>query len=311
MTVVLSVLAAAPAPAPAWGTVLTTWRTTWAAEVAVTAIAALYLRTALRVGGWPVARTVAFVAALAVAIVTVDSGITTYAPRSYSVHAVMILLLAIVVPALWVAGRPLELLARGGSERAATRLDRVRGSLVVRTLTAAPTVLLVYTAVVVSTGLADIPEVLDEPIALAAGMLFFHTALGLDRRPERPSFGLRLLLVLGAAGVGTVVGTLLMSAPATLLPAFRVEDVHLGGAITLTIGGALLTVIMVSLGWRWVTSRSMRLDADPWSGERGPGGPGSGPLDSGTLGPGTPGPGTLGPDGPGGSARLPREDRPT
>lgn len=266
MSAMLGALAAGgPATGPTWSTVLGTWRTTWGAELAVTALAALYLRTALRVGGWPVARTVSSSGALAVVVVAVDSGVGVYAPTTFAVRVVMHLALLVVVPALWVAGRPLELLRHGGSARLSAVLDRLRGGAVSRALTWPPAALVLWALVVVLTHLTAFPvavatepaaAVLDPLLCLGAGLLLLHTALGLDRCPERPSYAVRFSLLLLAAGVLTAVGVVLAAAPAAVLPGLAPDDVRRGGTILGAAGDGLLVLIMLALGHRWVGGRA-------------------------------------------------------
>lgn len=257
---------AAATPGPAWSAVLGTWHATWPAEVAVTALAALYLRTVLRVGGWPVLRTVSALSALAVVVVAVDSGIRTFAPRSSAVHAVLILLLLVVVPALWVAGRPIELLGRGSSERASATLARWRRGRVARVGTFPVTVLVGYALVVALTHLAPVRgavaaspavAVLEQLVFLGAGLLFFAAALG------HPSPAVRSGLLLAAAAVGTVVGVLARTSGA-LMSTSAPDDVRLGGTILWAGGDAVLLLIMVVVGFRWLADRSARgADAAP------------------------------------------------
>ena len=239
--------AAAPAPGPAWSTVFTTWRTTWGAEIVVTALAALYLRAALQVPGWPVVRTVSALGALAVAIVTVDSGIGLHAPRSFPVDVLMQLLLIVAVPALWVAGRPLELLERASSERVSAALHRFRHGAAARTLTAPPTVLALSTLVVVLTHLIAVPVAVVQLLCLGAGLLFLHTALGLDRRSGHLRAAPRFLLMLAWIGVNTAVGLALVVAPTALVPIFPPGDVRLGGAMTCVIGDGAMLMIMAAM----------------------------------------------------------------
>lgn len=172
----------------------TTWHTTWGVELVVTALAALYLRTALRLRGWPVRRTVSALAALAVVVVTVDSGLDA-GPAG---RVVPQLLFLVAVPALWLAGRPLELLRRDAPARTAAALDRLRGHGVVRLLAAPPTVLVALALVVVLTlATSRVPGARAQVLALGAGLLFFSTALA----PARSCASRIVLLVLGAVVV--------------------------------------------------------------------------------------------------------------
>ncbi|MCD2193741.1 cytochrome c oxidase assembly protein [Actinomycetospora endophytica] len=229
---------------------LTTWRTTWGAELVVTALAALYLRSVLHVGGWPLIRTVSAMAALVAAVVAVDSGVGIRAPRSFAVGVVLQLLLTVVVPALWVAGRPVELVRRGCSERTASRLDQL--GRIARTVAGPAVALVVYALVVVLTRLTTFPvavaaspvlSVLQQLVWLGAGLLFFRAALA-------PSYTVRFSLLTAATVVTIAVGGILASSSAGSAPTFAPDDVHRGGTILWAAGGGLLVVITAALGVR-------------------------------------------------------------
>jgi cytochrome c oxidase assembly factor CtaG len=241
--------------------VLTTWHTTWGAEVVVTALAAFYLRATLHAVGWPVLRTVSAMAALAVVVVTVDSGLGTGASHSVAVGVVAQLLLCSAAVPLWVAGRPVELLRRGSSERVAAALDRVRDAGVVRVLTSVPAVLVLYALVLVLTRLTAFPVavasspplgVLEQLGWLGAGLLVFGTTLDRSRGPAG------LLVLIGAAAVTTAVGLVLAAVPAVLVPVFSPDDVHRGGTILWAAGDGLLLAVAVAVGCRWVAHRPSR-----------------------------------------------------
>lgn len=241
--------------------VLTTWHTTWGAEVVVTALAAFYLRTTLHAGGWPAIRTVSAMAALAVVVVTVDSGVGVGASRSVAVGVAAQLLLTSVAVPLWVAGRPLELLRRGCSARVSATLDRVRKAAAIRVLTSPPAVLVIYAVVLVLTRLTAFPVaaatspalgVLEQIAWPAAGLLVFGTALA----PARGPVG--LLVLGGAAAVTAAVGLVLAGVPAVLLPAFSPDEVHRGGTTLWVAGDGLLLVVAAALGCRCVARRPSR-----------------------------------------------------
>jgi cytochrome c oxidase assembly factor CtaG len=241
--------------------VLTTWHTTWGAEVVVTALAAFYLRATLHAGGWPVLRTVSAMAALAVVVVTVDSGLGTGASHSVAVGVVAQLLLSSVAVPLWVAGRPVELLRRGSSARVWAALDRVRDAAVVRVLTSAPVVVVLYALVLVLTRLTAFPVavasspplgVLEQLGWLGAGLLVFGTALDRSRDPAG------LLVLIGAAVATTAVGLVLAAVPPVLVPVFSPDDVHRGGTILWAAGDGLLLAVAVAVGCRWVARRTSR-----------------------------------------------------
>ncbi len=262
-----------PAPGPAWVDVLTTWEVAWGVDVVLVVLGALYLTGAVWHGSWPVRRTASFLGALAAAALTWNSGIAVFGHGAFAVHMVMHLMLIMVVPALWVAGHPLELLRhhlRGGAAR---RFDAAAASRMARGVTFPATVLVVYAAVIVLTHLTGFMEAMatsmalhhtEQALYLVAGLLFFHTAIGVDVLPHRPAYFARFVLMLIAMGVDTLVGVVLMLVPASMFPAYDLEGVHLGGAIMWVGGDGLMMVIMVLLGRLWVSDPSGRVDFGPW-----------------------------------------------
>jgi cytochrome c oxidase assembly factor CtaG len=262
-----------PTPGPAWVDVLTTWQPAWAIDAILVVLGALYLTAAARHGSWPVRRTASFLAALAAAVLTFNSGIAVFGHEAFAVHMVMHLMLIMVIPAFWVAAHPLELLRDRLHGAPARAFDAVVGSRVARAVTFPATVLVVYAAVVVLTHLTGFMEAMagsmalhhtEQVLYLVAGLLFFHTAIGVDVLPRRPAYFARFVLMLIAMGVDTLVGVVLMLAPATMFPSYDLEGVHLGGGIMWVGGDALMMVIMVLLGRMWVSDPSGRVDFGPW-----------------------------------------------
>lgn len=261
-------------PGPSWWTVLTTWRPSWGVDLLLLVLLAAYL-VAARCGPdrWPVHRTASFVGALAGLVLTFDSGVDVFGHGSFAVHMVMHLLLIMVVPALWVGGHPLELARRGLHGRAAARWDAARDSRAARALTFPLTVLGAYALVVVLTHLTGFMEAMaaspplhrvEQVLYLAAGLLFFSTALGVDAGPTRPSYFMRFVLMLVAMGVDTLVGVVLMLSPRSPFPSYLADDVHLGGALMWVAGDGLMMLIMVLLGRLWVSDTTARVDFGPW-----------------------------------------------
>jgi cytochrome c oxidase assembly factor CtaG len=262
-----------PTPGPAWSDVLATWEPAWGLDLVLAVLAALYLVGAVRHGSWPVRRTASFLAALAAAAVTWNSGIAVFGHSAFAVHMVMHLMLIMVVPAFWVAGHPLELLRSSLSGRSASAFDAAVASRVARAVTFPGTVLVAYAATIVLTHLTGFMQVMagsmalhdgEQALYLVVGLLFFHTAIGVDVHPNRPAYFVRFVLMLLAMGVDTLTGVVLMLAPATMFPAYDVEGVHLGGAIMWVGGDALMMVIMVALGRLWTSDPSGRVDFGPW-----------------------------------------------
>ncbi|MEJ2869316.1 cytochrome c oxidase assembly protein [Actinomycetospora sp. OC33-EN08] len=260
-------------PGPAWADVFTTWSPAWGVNVVLLVLVVLYLGAARRHGAWPVRRTVSFLAAIASAVVTWNSGIAVFGHAAFAVHMVMHLMLIMVVPAFWVAAHPLELLRACLPDRAGARFDAVLDSRASRALFFPGTVLVVYALVVVLTHLTGFMEAMassmalhysEQALYLVAGVLFFHVAIGVDLLPNRPAYFVRYVLMAVAMGVDTLVGVVLMQAPATMFPSYDLEGVHLGGALMWVGGDGLMMVIMVLLGRLWVSDSSAKVDFGPW-----------------------------------------------
>lgn len=262
-----------PTPGPAWADVLTTWSPAWGVNVVLLVLAVLYVVAARRHGAWPARRTASFLAALAGAVVTWNSGIAVFGHAAFAVHMVMHLMLIMVVPAFWVAAHPLELLRSALPERAGAHFDAALDSRASRALFFPGTVLVFYALVVVLTHLTSFMEAMagsmalhysEQALYLVAGVLFFHVAIGVDLLPNRPAYFVRYVLMALAMGVDTLVGVVLMQAPATMFPSYDLEGVHLGGALMWVVGDGLMMVIMVLLGRLWVSDASARVDFGPW-----------------------------------------------
>ncbi|GAA4796982.1 hypothetical protein GCM10023200_36410 [Actinomycetospora chlora] len=261
---------------PGWGVLLTTWRPSWVVDVLVLVAALAYaagVRRAARAGEpWPLGRTAAFGAALAGLVVTFDSGVAVYGHDSFGVHMIMHLMLIMVVPALWVAGGPLELARRVGSPRVRVLVDSLAGR-IGRAVFHPATVFVVYTLVVVLTHLTTFMQAmagspalhhLEQVLYLGAGLLFFATALGADATPSRPSFLGRFALMMLAMGVDTLVGVVLLLAPRTPFPAYELADVRVGGAIMWAGGDALMMLLIVVLARWWVRAAGQGPELGPW-----------------------------------------------
>jgi putative membrane protein len=262
---------------PGWDALLTTWRPSWLIDAVVVVAAITYvigLRRAPRRGiRWSTVRVVAFAAALIGLVVTFDSGVGEFSHPSFGVHMVMHLMLIMVVPALWVAGGPLELARRVGSERTRALIESVNASRAARGLFHPVTVLVVYTLVVFLTHLTEFMQAMagsmalhhvEQALYLGAGLLFFATALGADATPSRPSFLGRFVLMMLAMGVDTLVGLVLLLAPRSPFPAYGLADVRLGGAIMWAGGDGLMMLLIVALAGWWIRAAGDRPDLGPW-----------------------------------------------
>lgn len=95
-------------------TLATSWRPNAVVLVVVAVAVAAYVtaaRTSYDASGraWPRPRTACFVAGAVVAVLTLCSGVATFAPVLLSVHVAQLLLVLLVVPPLLLLGRPVQL----------------------------------------------------------------------------------------------------------------------------------------------------------------------------------------------------------
>src|ERR1700760_574996 len=107
-------------PPLTWASALGTWRLAPVTDVVVLVAAVLYLRRALRTPAWPVGRIAAFLGALAVLALTLQSSIDAYGQELFWLHMIEHLLLIMAVPVLVILGQPVRL-ACTGSDRVAVR----------------------------------------------------------------------------------------------------------------------------------------------------------------------------------------------
>ncbi|MHC1559110.1 cytochrome c oxidase assembly protein [Actinomycetospora sp. C-140] len=262
---------------PGWGALLTTWQPSWAVDAVVLVAAVAYGAGVRRAGRaeipWPRGRTVAFAAALVGLVLTFDSGIAVGSHASFGVHMVMHLMLIMVVPALWVAGGPAELLRLAGPPRGRAAVESFNASRVGRGMFHPATVLVVYGLVVALTHLTGFMQAmadsmalhhLEQALYLGAGLLFFATALGADATPSRPSFLGRFALMMLAMGVDTLVGLVLLLSPRSPFPAYELTDVRVGGALMWAGGDALMMLVIVVLARWWVRSSGRGPELGPW-----------------------------------------------
>lgn len=245
--------------------------TTWALDSLVItlliAAAALYLYGVGRVARahptspWPPSRTGSFLAGLVVIAVATMSSVGAYDDVLFWVHMVQHLLLIMVAPALLVAGRPATLLLHTSGNPTHTLAKRALRSRVATAVTFPPLVALAYAATIAVTHLTGLANLtLEHPLLhegehvlyLMVGYLYFLLLFGDEPIRWRLSFGDRMALL----GVGmladTVTGLVLLTTRAELFPAYAaahqdwgpglVADLHIGGAVMLIGGNAIMLV---------------------------------------------------------------------
>jgi cytochrome c oxidase assembly factor CtaG len=226
---------------------------------------------------WPVGRSLAFAAGLALLVVTLNSALAVYDMTLFSAHMLEHLLLLMVVPAFLVLGRPLTMLLETHPSGSLRRLvDRPAMSY----LFAAPTAFGTYVVVIVGTHLTGfMGYVMAHPWAgqvehvlyLVAGVQFFTAAVGNAPVRWRLSFPGRLLMVMLAMAVDAFVGIVLMQSVvpiATLAhPGWgptMINDTHLGGALMWVVGDGLMALVPVALYIGWARHSEAKPETPGW-----------------------------------------------
>ncbi|WP_284740361.1 cytochrome c oxidase assembly protein [Amycolatopsis sp. RTGN1] len=264
-------------PPLTWSTLLTEWDLPVPAVVLLAAVAVGYVAAAVRRTGWPWGRTVAFLAGTGLAVFAVGGAVNAYSAALFSMHMAQHLLLIMVVPALLLLGRPLDLV-QGRPRRV---LGRAARPLAVATHPAVG--FAGYVVVVVGTHLTPfLQSALTSPLAhgveellyLGSGLLLLLPLVGV--RPGRPPLShlARLVVLFGAMVVDAVVGVVVMMTPAEPFPAYAavvrdwgpglVEDLHWGGAAMWVGGDALMAALAVFVIGRWMSAMDRGDDLGSW-----------------------------------------------
>lgn len=230
---------------------------------------------------WPVGRTLAFAAGLAVCAYATNGSIAVYDMALFSSHMLGHLALVMLAPALLVAGRPLRLAVEASSEPTAQRIERIATGRVVSLLTAPPVALACYAGVIVGSHLTGIMDTImrntaagqvEHLVYLVVGYQFFVLVVGDEPIRWRLSTPARWGLLAIAMAVDTFTGIVLMQAttpiqmhPPAGLQVDPLADTHTGGAIMWFGGDAIMAAVMTLLviGWLRTSGRSLR-DRSSW-----------------------------------------------
>jgi putative copper resistance protein D len=222
---------AAVTPAPSWSELLTGWWFDPAAALLIGLAGTLYLIGTRRLGRrgrvWSGARTAAFMAALAAAVVATQSGIARYEEARFSIHMTQHVLLGLVVPLLVVLSAPLTLALQTGHPRTRRTLRSVLHSspgrvlahpLVGWSLFGGGLVVLYLTPMLDVAARNDLVHLGVHTHMVAAALLFLVPLVGIDALPRRFPHPARLLALLVAVPFHTVVALALLSASSPIAP---------------------------------------------------------------------------------------------
>ena len=253
-------------------TAFTGWQFAPVVTAIVAVLAVLYLVGIVRVRRrhpvrpWPLLRSAAFYAGLAVIVIATQSSIGAYDDVLFSVHMVQHLLLIMVAPVLLVLGRPVTLLLHASRNPLHSWTKAVIRSRVVTVLTFPPVAAFIYAATIIGTHLTGFMNVTlqheqihnaEHVVYLLAGYIYFLPLIGSEPIRWRMSFPSRFLLLALSMPVDTFVGVVLLQANRELFPAYLttgrtwgptpLDDLHLGGAIMWVGGDAIMFALMVGV----------------------------------------------------------------
>lgn len=216
---------------------------------------------------WPIGRTLAFLAGLAVCALATNGSIAVYDQVLFTAHMVGHLALLMVAPALLMWGRPLTLALAASSESRRVRIERVARGRVVSLLTAPPVALASYTVAIVGSHLTGLMDTImrttwagqvEHLVYVLVGCQFFSLVVGDEPIRWKLSSPARWLLLAVAMAVDTFTGVVLLQGtravamlPSSGLNVSALSDTHTGGAIMWFGGDAIMAVVMVALvvGW--------------------------------------------------------------
>ncbi|MGI8557764.1 MAG: cytochrome c oxidase assembly protein [Solirubrobacteraceae bacterium] len=270
---------------PGWPDVFERWQADPGLLFALLLTAALYVvgvRAARRRGsdprrGWPLSRTVAFLAGLAAVGVALEAGLDGYSGDLLSVHMVQHLVLGLVAAPLLLAGAPVSLALRSLPGDARRCLARALRGPTARVLSHPGTGLLALGVSMLLTHLTplygwalDHPLVHDAEHALyLGGGLLFWAVLVAPGPPVRRLSGIGQVLYLSLGmPLMSIPGVVLEADPAAryhqyLGPARRLgvsalSDQRLAGALMWMAGALAMGIIGLSIAWRALVAEERR-----------------------------------------------------
>ena len=227
---------------------------------------------------WPVGRTVGWLAGLVVLVWVTSGGPSAYAELLFSAHMVAHMVLAMVVPLLLVVGAPVTLAvrtlprrrdgSRGPREWLLVLVHSRWARLVSHPLVAAAifavSLLVFYYSPLFELALdTHLGHELMQVHFLASGYLFASAIIGVDPGTDRPSYPLRLLLLLATMAFHAFFGVTLMSGNSLLAASWfsslglgvdALADQQTGGGIAWGIGEFPTLVLAAVLAVQWSRS---------------------------------------------------------
>ncbi|GAB3679505.1 cytochrome c oxidase assembly protein [Angustibacter aerolatus] len=262
--------------------------TAWRPDLLWCSIAAVLLTTYLvgaarmrrRGDGWPVGRTVAWVAGCLVLVYATSGAPGIYGRVLFSAHMLGHMTMSMVVPPLLVLGAPVTLALRSLQRRTDgtlgprewlleivhSRLLRVLGNpLVAAGLFAVSLIAFYYSPLFGLALKTHTGHVLMHVHFLLTGYLFASVLIGVDPGPPRPAYPLRLLLLFATMAFHAFFGVTLMQGNQLLAPdvlaalgrtwgVSPLADQQRGGAVAWGVGELPVIALGMGLTLAWVRS---------------------------------------------------------
>lgn len=270
---------------PSWLDALESWQPDPGLLLGLALTATLYLLGVRRAGrrggqhrsGWPLTRTVAFLASLAAVAVALESGLDGYAEELLSIHMVQHLVLALVAAPLLLAGAPVTLALRSLPRDPRRWLARALRGPRARVISHPGTGLLALGVSMLLTHLTPLYGwALEHPLVhdaehllyLGCGLLFWAVLVA-PGPPVRRVDGMAQVLYLSVGmPLMSAVGVVLEAdptarfnqylAPARRLGVSALSDQRLAGALMWIAGGLAMGVIGLSIAWRALVAEERR-----------------------------------------------------
>lgn len=262
-------------PALTLSRVFLAWRLDVFALLVVLALGGGYLLGVLRLRRqdrqWPMPRTVAFCAGLALYVVVTMSFLGVYSPVLFWVRATQNILTLMIIPLLLSLGAPLSLTLAAASQRVAGRLRRWGRATAARALTFPLIVTVLLIAPLLVLYLSPLYELtlryalIDEAVRLAilgCGFVYFWTRLRLDPTPREDPHLVSFAISLTDAIVDATLGLVLWFGPLIAAgyyealarpwgPDLRLDQII--GAGVVWIGGDIAGLpFVITLFTRWM-----------------------------------------------------------
>ncbi|WP_084216588.1 cytochrome c oxidase assembly protein [Pseudonocardia spinosispora] len=267
---------------PTLSRILFDWRFDLLFGTAALVAAALYLlavrRLARRGDGWPVGRTVSWIAGCAVVLIATSSGIGRYSPAMFSMHMAEHMMLAMLAPILLVLAAPVTLALRalpvsgkdappGPREWLLAAVHSTPARWLTHPLVTLPlfvgTYYLLYFSGLFEAALPSHPAHLLMIVHfMATGALFFWPLIGVDPAPRPLAPVVRLGLVFASVPFHAFFGVILMSTKTVIGGSFYgglalpwvpdlLADQRLGGGLAWATGEVPLIIVVVALVVQW------------------------------------------------------------